>query len=199
MRPRVPILIRNPCYLLILCIICSCHKHNSSYNINELPPITAKGANTFGCLINGEVWVPFYNCGTIIPALAYNTPKLDLPYYSVYFEMQAYNSAYQIPGNDEWTVAPIDNTFYGVHGTGNYVDSLDIEFNGYGGVYTLFYLYHGPRNFTITTFDTVNHIIAGTFAFTLYYLPGNSTYVDSIAITEGRFDFQMTEAFSTCN
>jgi len=25
----------------------------------ELPPITQEGANTFGCLINGEVWLPY--------------------------------------------------------------------------------------------------------------------------------------------
>jgi hypothetical protein len=28
-----------------------------------LPPITQEGKNTFGCKVNGEVWVPFYKCG----------------------------------------------------------------------------------------------------------------------------------------
>ena len=27
-----------------------------------LPPITQNGANTFGCKINGQVWVPYYPC-----------------------------------------------------------------------------------------------------------------------------------------
>ncbi|HUZ58957.1 MAG TPA: hypothetical protein VMU83_09260, partial [Hanamia sp.] len=29
---------------------------------NVLPPITQTGANTFGCKINGVVWVPYFQC-----------------------------------------------------------------------------------------------------------------------------------------
>ena len=28
-----------------------------------LPPITQEGKNTFGCKVDGEVWVPYYKCG----------------------------------------------------------------------------------------------------------------------------------------
>ena len=36
-----------------------CKKHTNSGNpIDQLPPETQTGANTFGCLINGEVFLP---------------------------------------------------------------------------------------------------------------------------------------------
>jgi hypothetical protein len=199
MRLRRTISFETVCLLLLCSAFASCHKNNNGPNVDELPPITAKGANTFGCLLNGQVWVPYSSCEGNVPALLYNTPKLDIPNYSTYFEVHAYNSVYPNLGDDLWTISPIDYFFYGIHGTGNYIDSLDIEFDGSGATYNLIYPYHGPRNFTVTTFDTVNHIIAGTFAFSLYYYPGGGPYVDSIVISEGRFDFQMTATYSTCN
>jgi hypothetical protein len=32
---------------------------------NVLPPITQEGANTFGCKVNGEVWLPYKDGGFI--------------------------------------------------------------------------------------------------------------------------------------
>ncbi|MBS1947911.1 MAG: hypothetical protein JST47_09105 [Bacteroidetes bacterium] len=45
--------------LLSLVDGCSCKK---SVAEPQLPPITQTGANTFGCKVNGKVWVPYWPC-----------------------------------------------------------------------------------------------------------------------------------------
>jgi hypothetical protein len=48
-----------------------CKKESNILNNNQLPPITQEGKNTFGFLLNGEVWLPK---GGLL------TPILDLSY-----------------------------------------------------------------------------------------------------------------------
>ena len=43
---------------------------NSLSDINQLPPVTQDGANTFGAIVNGKVWVPAGSNGT--PNLSVN-------------------------------------------------------------------------------------------------------------------------------
>lgn len=45
--------------LLWVLVITSCRKERNA----TLPPATQTGANTFGFTIDGEVWVPFSECG----------------------------------------------------------------------------------------------------------------------------------------
>ena len=46
-------------FLLISLIAISCKKTKTeSESVDQLPPITQTGANTFGCLLNGNVWLP---------------------------------------------------------------------------------------------------------------------------------------------
>ncbi len=52
--------LHNPFWLLLialLTIFASCKKDKTN-NEDKLPPITQNGANTFGCLINGAVFIP---------------------------------------------------------------------------------------------------------------------------------------------
>ena len=53
------------------------------------------------------------------------------------------------------------------------------------------------RYFNIETLDTVNNIVSGKFAFTLY---GNHVdgKLDSVTVTEGQFDFQIGD-YSKCS
>ena len=67
--------------------------------------------------------------------------------------------------------------------TGNIIDSVDLVFFKLGSQY-----YNHPPNHSsgvvnITKLDTVNNIISGIFAFTLY-----KSTDDSVAVTDGRFD-----------
>ena len=142
----------------------------------ELPPITQEGRNTFGCRVNGEIWVP-YNCSSahpcinaasVFPAIPPNMPPFAVE-ISVY-TMQDDNarSWFQIA----------TQTNIGISAAGDKKDSLYIQFVKPG-----FPIYRCYSGVTITKFDQVNKILSGTFEGTLY----NS--VDSLKITEGRFDY----------
>src|SRR5256885_12886567 len=54
--------LRSSLVALISFILCSCC--NSVSPSETLPAATQTGANTFGCLVNGKVWLPKGNVGT---------------------------------------------------------------------------------------------------------------------------------------
>ncbi|MGH2649337.1 MAG: hypothetical protein ACRDE8_17285, partial [Ginsengibacter sp.] len=55
---------KNKYFLLLVSLIFisltagECKKHKPGNPVDQLPPATQTGANTFGCLINGEVFLP---------------------------------------------------------------------------------------------------------------------------------------------
>jgi len=54
-------------FLAFLAISCSKEKDpNDSSQQDELPPITQTGAYTFGCLLDGEVWIPKHYSNSIV-------------------------------------------------------------------------------------------------------------------------------------
>jgi hypothetical protein len=50
---------------LIILLIANLHCKKSHPPPNILPAMTQEGKNTFGCMVNGEVWVPYYQCEII--------------------------------------------------------------------------------------------------------------------------------------
>lgn len=157
-----------------------CHKKDDPNPVDQLPPATQTGANTFGCLVNGQVWTPQGYNGT--------------SNYSVYYD----------PSYRKGTLN-VATYRYNASGSSNrqdiiiFSDSLNAV-----GVYpltirnhqeALFYGSSGQCEFhqneghyrkgmlTITRLDLQAGIISGTFSFTLYK-PG----CDSVRVTNGRFD-----------
>ena len=180
--------------VVIAFLFCASCKKDQPPNVlppDTLPPITQTGANTFGCKINGQVWVPYYPCidtywnGAVELEYGFNSPNKNsvLP---MGFGMIAQNS------NDQnfLTIGTIGTIIYG---KGNIIDtSLSIGFFNDTGYYRL--LGGDPNNiFQITKLDTVNKIVSGIFSFTLY-----ASFSDSVVITDGRFDLQITEQYSRC-
>lgn len=167
-----------------------CKKSNPSPNILPvLPAATQEGKNTFGCTINGEVWIPFYQCGII-----------EIPNHCK--ELQS-----AVTNPDTTSKLPVDFQL-----------SVERELTIGGGSFSAFYIgarimktgsvgnslvvtlirdslnYHpqypinsASNTINITKLDTVNQIISGTFNFTLYgpYGPSGG---DSLVVTDGRFD-----------
>ena len=143
-----------------------------------LPAVTQEGNNTFGCLVNGKVWVPEGYDGT---------RNLDLSYDPTYAEGAFNLHAYKILDG----VREEDIVIYasGVKGKGDYNLNVDssaaIFYNSKCG-------YDRDENvsregvLTITYFDLSKAIISGTFEFTLTK-PG----CDTIRVTEGRFDMKI--------
>jgi hypothetical protein len=152
----------------------------------QLPPITTEGKNTFGCLVNGEVWLPEvkpYQM-SIYPL----TSSYDNVAFKVTAKKKIHDNIYQ----------SISFQIIALADTGNYY--LDSNSSvGSAGVYTNVLI--SCSYFTDTTqvgvvkilkFDIPNKIISGTFEMTLYK-SWNNTDCDTIKITEGRFDVKFAQ------
>ena len=173
----------------------SCKKSTPSVT---LPPITETGANTFGCNVNGQVWVPYFRCFNSGVELTYNIQPINnnsaLP---IFISINAGNYA-----NGETFFIFQQNSSFSDHiyGTGNIVDSLVIHYISPVTEYTNYQTnpnQNSPRYLQISKLDTVNKIVSGTFAFTLYGTIGINT-PDSVVITDGRFDLQFG-SYSRCS
>jgi hypothetical protein len=151
-----------------------------------LPPITQTGANTFGCRVNGEVWVPFEKCGIgsnpcgeIVVDIV-RTSQNQLP-------VEIHIGAGQRKRDNTSTAFSIQTkTNQSIYSAGNKIDSVTINFRkNDGSLYYNYNYYSKIERFEITKLDTINKIIAGTFELTLYASP-----TDSLKITEGRYDLK---------
>src|SRR3977135_4034858 len=77
---------RCPGFIFLFLVLCLssiyCKKNNTEA---QLPPITQDGKNTFGCKVDGLIWLPYWPCHSLV-AGAY---QLDYAIYS-YFNTSAY-------------------------------------------------------------------------------------------------------------
>jgi len=167
---------------------------------NILPSITREGKNTFGCKVNGEIWIPFFRCkymGGSCKELGFdvyhNASMTKLP---VYFTLGVQKLTY----DSSSTSFVIYTDGQQINHTGNVIDSLHILFFTDSMAYVNYFHpdSHSPRYFNIETLDTVNNIVSGSFAFTLYGNRSSDNALDSLTVTEGQFDFQIGE-FSKCS
>jgi hypothetical protein len=158
------------CLFILLLSFFSCKKSTPSVT---LPPITETGANSFGCKVNGKDWVPYWRCFNLVAGATelsyYIQPIYSTNSLPILISVTAGNST-----DRESFFNFQQNSSYSDHiyGTGNIVDSVLINYvAGSGTVYTNYQIYPGqnsPRYLQISKLDTVNKILSGTFAFTLY-------------------------------
>ncbi len=178
-------------FILMLIATISCKKSTQSL---ELPPITESGNNTFGCKVNGQVWVPYWRFSSIWtepPELDYLIQPIDsISSLPIKILINAGNST---NGQSYFSFRQGYLLSDHIYGPGNIIDSLTIEYMlGSGTTYSNFQVYQvssTPRYFQISKLDTTNKIVSGTFAFTLY--TSNNNTLDSMVITDGRFDLQI--------
>ncbi|HVT84420.1 MAG TPA: hypothetical protein VHD35_04415 [Chitinophagaceae bacterium] len=194
-------------FLLLLALVSlqiSCRK-SSIKSEPQLPPITQIGANTFGCKINGKVWVPHFACtafGDPCGELEYTvTPQFNGSDTSLFISLVAGNDS---GGHAFFQIGPRHGGSLGgssIKGIGNYADSIGVDFYTdisdyylYDSLYRTvlinsyytFYVTNLNPVFNITTIDATKGIVAGTFAFTLF----TQDLKDSLIITDGRFDIR---------
>lgn len=168
--------------LVPLALLLGCKKNEpaAARPEDQLPPATQTGANTFGCLLNGQPWTPQGYSGT--------------SNYSVYYDPNYRKGTLNVA---TYKYQPGDNNSRqdmilfsdSIKAVGTY--SLTIpnhqEALFYGSVGQCEFHQNGTHyrrgTLTITRLDLQAGIIAGTFAFTLYK-PG----CDSVRVTNGRFD-----------
>ncbi|MGN6196502.1 MAG: hypothetical protein ACTHOB_16300 [Ginsengibacter sp.] len=168
----------------------NCKKDKRTNPVDQLPAITETGANTFGCLVNGKVFLPKGN--SLTPKLKCAYQFLNTDYSKGYF--------FQLSAGD------LSNS-NDITGVGIYTDSLAITTGNYnlddnkkGSAYGLYIIINSQENenlytqsslpgqLTITKFDEANQIVAGTFWFTTINTNG-----DTIKVTDGRFDMRFTK------
>jgi hypothetical protein len=188
----------SPIVILCSILLCSnsCKKDNNSFE--QLPPITQTGANTFGCLINGQVFTPEGSTWSGSNLIAGN----DYTYLS--FPGGAYDgNIFSITATNKMNTSDITSihlefdSMYVTQGV-TYTLGTPKAGKGYGEYIHVYSSGNGGANvqlvtsntdtgqFILTRYDTVNLIASGTFWFNVI----DSTSGDTIKITDGRFDLQ---------
>jgi hypothetical protein len=148
----------------------------------SLPPITQTGENTFGCYVNGELWLPKGN---------FQTPDKFASYYYNSLQINANRV-----GHNPFTAIRMNfgkvysDTSFVIH---NYTDSASYQYFNYASAYEptgpiQFFdaLFLNSGELHLTRFDTVNRIVSGTFFFTAR----DTVSGDSVNIQDGRFDLR---------
>ena len=170
MRPtRPPLLL-----LVALLSLTQCKKSDPTPE-SQLPAATQTGANTFGCLLNGQPWQPFgtgnysiyydplYRHGTI--NISATRPDGANDYQTITLGSDSLKSVGQYP----LTILKHQEALFIDTKTGCRFLSGDPHYR--------------KGTLTITRLDTQAGIIAGTFEFTLA-----KAGCDTIKVTQGRFD-----------
>ncbi|MGI4870136.1 MAG: DUF6252 family protein [Janthinobacterium lividum] len=168
-----------PTTALALLLLTQCHKDDPD-PLSQLPEATQTGANTFGCLVNGQVWRPGGNDGT---------SNYSVYYDPTYAQGTLSVATYRLTGNgtDQQIISINSDS---MRTTGAYkLKVLGHHQVGFGDHRTRCdYFSTDPGtyckgSFTITRLDYKAGIVSGTFAFTLY-----KAGCDTVKVTQGRFD-----------
>lgn len=179
--------------IIISTLIQGCQKENHlPWPLSELPKATQKGANTFGCLINGEPFVPGVY---VLDPLAH---EFEVHYDEANYGFEADNrlaitSNYvRYKPNDTVDII-INFGIYPLLHEGEFTMEDMSYFNaesGYikNGPYKIFRIdtsTNAQNTVTITRLDTINNIVSGLFEFDLREIDDST---DVLEIREGRFD-----------
>jgi hypothetical protein len=149
-----------------------------------LPPITQEGKNTFGCKVNGEVWVPrveaFVPVNYLHCAYYRNNQNFRIITRLVTNSKNEEMQIYIAPKNlKEGRINLTDTSISSV----NYWDHTNLT------SYPYFSMNSSANWIDVTHIDTINHIISGIFQFTLKNNPDPNK---KISFSDGRFDLKYT-------
>jgi hypothetical protein len=170
--------------LTLLLLLTQCKK-TEVLPQDQLPPATQTGQGTFGCLLNDKPWTPSGYTGrpnfvTIYDGgYAGGALQLKCTRYTSGSTFQSFTiGVANVKQTGTYTFGTT-----GLNGIGYFDTSLDaacsIQRYSNPGAYK-------AGQLTITRFDLANHIIAGTFKFTVHQ-PG----CDTLKVTHGRFDYTL--------
>lgn len=169
--------------LTMMLTLSSCNKDDDN-NSDTLPPATQTGANTVGCLVNGEVFLPKQE--GINPAVVVNYEYINGEFFfSLSFDNQIGTGLKGVSIGTLRIDLQAGQTYIL-----NKNNQDDGDFTGGGGLYTInteIYYYTNADitgELTITRIDLSNSIISGTFWFDAINEDG-----DVVEIREGRFDY----------
>jgi hypothetical protein len=173
---------KNLFFFLIIAVVFSACKKDK---MDILPPITQEGANTFGCVINGKIYVP--------RGFDQNKPNfqvsVDPTFNDGSFGVRIFNESsdkridiaigsdsIRSTGNYIITNTSRAGFYFAVNGTSS--NPKCIVNNNYNPTSTGF--------FKITRYDLINGIFSGEFEF--HFVNPDCGIGDTIHVTQGRFD-----------
>ena len=159
-----------------LCIfLCPLFYSSCNEDEDELPPITMEGKNTFGCLVNGKIWLPSGRLGQ--SGLTAQMPSSNWIWIGA--DNNANNTGITLNLSDS---QPIQAKTYILKNDTSFYS----EYNMRIGTIICFYKYNHVLSgqVTLTKLDATRGIVSGTFEFTTY----NPDCGDTIKVTNGRFD-----------
>ena len=174
---------KNLLFLFTILLTLSCCKNdddNPTDPIDQLPPATQTGEQTFGCLINGEAFLPD-TFGSGRPNAFYQF--VNGAYTFVISSSSGGGNSFIGIGVGGIDIQPLEESTYNLieeqSGStfGKVIKNVDS--------YSTSVSNQGFLN--ITNFDPENFIISGTFEFTVLDDDNNE-----IKITDGRFDLKYT-------
>ena len=145
----------------------------------ELPPITMEGKQTFGCLLNGEVWRHTPR------AFARNLSGDYSPFWKT-FNLRGKRTNPKDQGDIESSIrfsATIDTL--GIYDF-NYISYYDQSFPEFGFITEESLIENETHFLEIIHLDLENFIISGLFQFSLL----DTLTGDTLRFTEGRFDYK---------
>ncbi|MBC6700473.1 hypothetical protein [Hymenobacter sp. BT190] len=164
---------------------CSKCKDNDPSPEAQLPPATQTGANTFGCLVNGELFTPAGRVG--------GTPNLSFEYDPTFNGGRLVVDAYRADNGQQQAILLISQP---ITGTGTYSFNLpgpaaaQLSYRD-SRLPDLCRAIYSERDFTyrrgtltITRLDYAAGIVSGTFDVKFVATGG----CDTIRLTNGRFD-----------
>ena len=179
-------------YLLFLCIFFySCEKDKDptpepAPTGEQLPAITQTGANTFGCLENGKIWIPkgFSNSGAPNPRAILDLDLNGVPYMQIrafQYEAGISQSSFTM------TIDSVNNL--GIHNVYTAKKQIGFGSNLFPscGILPDDNTQYKIGTITITKYSTgsTNAVISGIYNFKL-----KINACDTLFFTEGRFDFK---------
>ena len=175
---------RKPFFLILgaSLLLVQCKKHDPD-PASQLPPATQTGANTFGCVLNGQAFLPNGNTG-------FGTGNLVVIYDPTFNNGSLNVSAirYTKPGDPD-TRQSLGFFASNLHGPGHYPLTIVHEQEPlFIDQKTQCEFLAGDAHYragelVLTRVDGQAGIVSGTFSFKLY-----KSDCDSVIVTQGRFD-----------
>ncbi|TCC86617.1 hypothetical protein EZ428_23185 [Pedobacter frigiditerrae] len=167
MKKRPIFLLSLACVFLSFAILpISCKKKTIGALEPALPAETQTGARTFGCLVNGEIWIP--TGISMIPAIT----------TSIQFDILSLKT--------NKGVEAVNFSVTNMQTVGSYDLITNSNFVRY--IYDTNIYKCTDGTLVITKYDKINRIISGHF----FFVGKDSATGKTIKITEGRFDVPFT-------
>lgn len=187
--------------LAILLMLLSACEYTALRRIDRLPAATQKGAHTFGCLVNGEVWLPKSFLGSFLTI----PPRVRVYYDTAThaFSLESNRIDEKEPTNQRFwfhsdSLMIGDTIWLGheeeVRRHGQYYhyayfsdEQIPVSYATWGEDSLTYSGYIYCTEVRLASGDSLPGFIAGTFAFTAR----NADSTQYIEVTEGRFDVQL--------